>query len=65
MVEESYLRPLANDEIIKVGYFYRPDPEYHGDTAVYSPAIDEAFFDSDITPVDSMERIYQKIGVNF
>ena len=65
MVEESYLRPLANDEIIKVGYFYRSDPEYHGDTAVYSPAIDEAFFDSDITPVDSMERIYQKIGVNF
>lgn len=65
LVEESYLKPLANDEIIKAGYFYRPDPEYHGDTAVYKPAIDEAFFDSDITPVDSMERIYQKIGVNF
>lgn len=65
MVEESYLRPLANDEIIRAGYFYRPDPEYHGKTAVYKPKIDEAFFDSDITPVDSMERIYQKIGVNF
>lgn len=65
MVEESYLRPLANDEIIREGFFYRPDPEYHGKTAVYKPKIDEAFFDSDITPVDSMERIYQKIGVNF
>lgn len=65
MVEESYLRPLANDEIIRDGFFYRPDPEYHGKTAVYKPKIDEAFFDSDITPVDSMERIYQKIGVNF
>ena len=65
MVEESYLKPLANDEIIRDGYFYRPDPEYHGKEAVYKPKIDEAFFDSDITPVDSMERIYQKIGVNF
>lgn len=65
MVEESYLRPLANDEIIRGGFFYRPDPEYHGKEAVYKPKIDEAFFDSDITPVDSMERIYQKIGVNF
>lgn len=65
MVEESYLRPLANDEIIRDGFFYRPDPEYHGKEAVYKPKIDEAFFDSDITPVDSMERIYQKIGVNF
>lgn len=65
MVESSYLRPLANDEIIRGGYFYRPDPEYHGKDAVYKPKIDEAFFDSDITPVDSMERIYQKIGVNF
>lgn len=65
LVEDSYLRPLANDEVIKAGYFYRPDPEYHGKEAVYKPQIDEAFFDSDITPVDSMERIYQKIGVNF
>lgn len=65
LVEDSYLRPLANDEVIRQGYFYRPDPEYHGKDAVYKPKIDEAFFDSDITPVDSMERIYQKIGVNF
>jgi hypothetical protein len=65
LVEDSYLRPLANDEIIRAGYFYRPDPEYHGKETVYKPKIDEAFFDGDITPVDSMERIYQKIGVNF
>lgn len=65
LVADSYLRPLANDEVIKQGYFYRPDPEYHGKDAVYKPQIDEAYFDSDITPVDSMERIYQKIGVNF
>ena len=67
MVEESYLKPLASptNQIIKSDYFYRPDPEYHGDAAIYKPAIDEAFFDSSITPNDSMERIYQKLGVNF
>lgn len=67
MVEDTYLRPLASpsNQIIKDDYFYRPDPEYHGDEAIYKPAIDEAFFDSSITPTDSMERIYQKLGVNF
>lgn len=65
LVEESYLKPLINDEVIKDGCYYKPDPEYHGDSAVYTPAIDEAYFVADITPVDSMERIYQTIGVNF
>jgi len=64
-VENSYLRPLETMEVIQPGYFYRPDPEYHGENAVYSPKIDEAYFYSDITPVDSMERIYQKINVRF
>jgi hypothetical protein len=64
-VENSYLRPLEAMEVIQPGYFYRPDPEYHGKDAVFSPKIDEAFFYSDITPVDSMERIYQKINVRF
>lgn len=67
MVSDTYLRPLASpsNQIIKDDYFYRQDPEYHGDEAIYKPAIDEAFFDSSITPTDSMERIYQKLGVNF
>ena len=64
-VENSYLRALQAMEVIQPGYFYRPDPEYHGKDAVFSPKIDEAFFYSDITPVDSMERIYQKINVRF
>lgn len=64
-VEDSYLKPLAAMEVIQAGYFYRPDPQYHGKDAVFTPKIDEAFFHADITPVDSMERIYQKIGVNF
>ena len=65
LVEQSYLQPLVNDEVLKAGCYYKQDPEYHGDTAVYSPALDEAYFKADITPVDSMERIYQAIGVNF
>lgn len=65
LVEDTYLRPLANDEIIRAGYFYKPDPEYHGKDAVNTAKIDEAFFVSDVTPVDSMERLYQKIGVSF
>lgn len=64
-VENSYLKPLVGLEVLQPGYFYRPDPEYHGKDAVYTPKIDEAFFYGDITPVDSMERIYQKLGVNF
>ena len=64
-VENSYLQPLAVMEVIKADYLYRPDPEYHGKTAVFTPKIDEAFFLAGITPVDSMERIYQKLKVNF
>lgn len=64
-VEETYLKGMAALEVIQPGYFYEPDPEYHGADAVFVPKIDEAFFHSDITPVDSMERIYQKLGVKF
>lgn len=65
VVEREYLAPLAALEIIRTGFYYRPDPDYHGKDAIFTPKIDEAFFIADITPVDSMERIYQKIGVNF
>lgn len=64
-VETSYLKPLETLEVIQDGYFYRPDPDYHGKDAVFTPKIDEAYFYGDITPVDSMERLYQKIGVHF
>lgn len=64
-VEQSYLQGLAAMEVIKADYFYEPDPEYHGKDASFKPAIDEAFFHSEVWPVDSMERIYQKIGVKF
>lgn len=65
LVEQEYLQPLINDEVLKKGCYYKQDPEYHGDTAIHTPAIDEAFFIADATPVDSMERIYQTVGVNF
>ena len=65
LVENDYLGPLEAMEVLQPGYFYRPDSEYHGKDAIYKPKIDEAFFHSDITPVDSMERIYQKINVLF
>lgn len=64
-IENDYLAGLAAMEVIQPGFFYRPDPQYHGQDAVFKPKIDEAFFHADITPVDSMERIYQKINVNF
>lgn len=64
-VETTYLQPMARMEVIRDGYYYREDPEYHGKDAVFKPKLDEAFFHADITPVDSMERIYQKLGVNF
>jgi len=64
-VENSYLKGMASREVVQPGYFYRPDPNYHGKDAVFNPQIDEAFFFADLTPVDSMERIYQKIGVSF
>jgi hypothetical protein len=64
-VQESYLKPLVAMEVLQPGAFYEPDPEYHGLGAVFTPKIDEAFFHADLTPVDSMERIYQKLNVNF
>lgn len=64
-VETDYFAGLARIEVIQPEYSYEPDPDYHGENAVFKPAIDEAFFASEITPVDSMEKIYQKIGVNF
>lgn len=64
-VEEKYLGGMVRLELIKPGCWYREDPEYHGKTPIYSPAPDEAFFWGDITPVDAMERIYSKFGVNF
>jgi len=64
-VETDYLQPLAQQEVIQTGYFYKPDPDYHGKNPIYKAKIDEAFFYGDITPVDSMERIYQKIGTQF
>lgn len=64
-VEDSYFKPLATREVITNVYSYDPDPNYHGDKAVFHPKIDEAFFVASIWPVDSMERIYQKIGVHF
>jgi hypothetical protein len=64
-IETDYLAPLQQEEVIQAGYFYRPDPDYHGENPVYAAKADEAFFYGDITPVDSMERVYQKIGVHF
>lgn len=64
-VERGYLAELQALEVIQPGYFYEPDPEYHGETPVRTAGIEEAYFWGDITPVDSMERIYQKIGVKF
>ncbi|WP_433958539.1 phage tail sheath subtilisin-like domain-containing protein [Cytobacillus horneckiae] len=64
-VETEYLAGLASMEVIQPDYSYIPDPDYHGENAVFKAAIDEAYFAAAVTPVDSMEKIYQKIGVNF
>ena len=64
-VEDTYLKAMVTLEVIQSGYFYRQDPQYHGKDAVFHPKPDEAFFYADITPVDSMERIYQKITLHF
>jgi hypothetical protein len=64
-VESEFFAPLAAAEVVQPTYFYRPDPEYHGKNAVYNAKIDEAFFYADFKPVDSMERVYQKMGVSF
>lgn len=60
-VEQNYLQPLVRQEILKDGVYYKPDPEYHGDNAIYKPKANEAFFTGDITPNESPERIYQKL----
>lgn len=64
-VEETYYKGLVTMEVLQPGATYRPDPEYHGKDAVFHPKVDEAFFVSDVQPVDSMERIYQKIKLHF
>ena len=64
-VTTEYLAALERKELIQPGYYYIPNPEYHGPTPVYTPEVDEAYFIADITPVDSMERIYSKFGVQF
>lgn len=65
VIEENFFRGLVRDEIIQPGYSYKEDPDYHGDKASHVPKIDEAFFYSEYTPTDSMEKIYQKFGVKF
>jgi len=64
-IENEYFRSLAGMSVLQPGYFYRPDPDYHGENAMHKPKLDEAFFHADMTPVDSMERVYQKLGVSF
>lgn len=65
VIEDEFFRGLVRDEIIQPGYSYKEDPDYHGDKASHTPKIDEAFFYSEYTPTDSMERVYQKFGVKF
>ena len=69
LVQDTYFRALAAMEVVKdepgFRYSYIEDPEYHGENAVYSPALDEAYFIAEFTPVDSMERIYQKFQLRF
>lgn len=64
-VENDYMSPLAAQEILQPGFFYEPDPDYYGDNPKYTPKIDEAYFHAGFTPVDSMEKIYQKLKSNF
>jgi hypothetical protein len=64
-VETDYLAGLATLEVIQPDYSYEPDADYHSENSVFKPGIDEAYFAAAVTPVDSMEKIYQKIGVNF
>lgn len=64
-VESVYLEPLVSEEVLKPGVTYRPDLEYHGSNSTKVAKLDEAYFVSGIQPVDSMEKIYEKIGVSF
>lgn len=69
LVEDTYFAAMAELDVIRdepgFRYWYEEDPEYHGKDAVYSPALDEAYFHAQFTPVDSMERIYQKFNLKF
>lgn len=64
-IETDYLQPLVALEVIQPGFYYIPDPDYYGKGATKTAKLDEAFFAANITPVDSMERIYQTFTVNF
>lgn len=65
MVEDTFFKPLVRQEVIQPGYSYKEDPDYHGKDPVAVPKLNQAFFASGFTPVDSMEQIYQKFGVQF
>jgi hypothetical protein len=71
VVSESYFKGQERLQIIqpksdpKYGWSYAPDPDYHGKDAVFHPAVDEAYFLAAFTPVDSMEKIYQKFAIKF
>ncbi|TVX92222.1 phage tail protein [Paenibacillus agilis] len=65
LVEDEFFSPLARMEVVQPGYSYKEDPNYHGKDAAFTPKLDEAFFVSNYQPVDSMEKIYQKFGVQF
>lgn len=65
LVEDTFFKPLARMEVVQPGYSYKEDPDYHGKDAAFTPKLDEAFFYSSFTPVDSMEKIYQKFAVQF
>lgn len=65
LVETTYYRGLERLEVLGEGSTCEPDPDYHGKNNVFTPKLDEAFFLHSITVKDSMEKIYNKIGVNF
>lgn len=65
LVEDTFFKPLARQEVIQPGYSYKEDPDYHGKDASHTPQLNEAFFYSSFQPVDSIEKIYQKFGVQF
>jgi hypothetical protein len=65
IVQNTYFKPLVYMEVLQPGATYVPNPAYHGKTAVFHPAIDEAYFLAEFLPVDSMEKIYQKFSIVF
>ena len=64
-VQQQYLDPLVAQEILKEGASYEPDPDYYGENATKKAKANEAFFVGDITPNESPEKIYQKLGTVF